>query len=384
MELFKPRKGAVAAATHGVPFAPLPVQAPAIASPFSDSSVLAGIHAEHLRIARENAPIDRAAAMSLAPVAKARNIMAGTIARFPLAILAGNSPYADAPAWATQIERYRPSYQTMVWTVDALIFYGRAFWLVTDRYASGTPRYFQWVPEWKASVTDEGLLTEAFGKKVNPQDYIRIDAHHEGFLSFGSRLLRKSLATERAAENAAENPVPSIELHQLDGDDLTTEERQALIQEWRNARTSAGGGVAFTNAALEVRTHGIAAENLLIDAQNQAAVAVARALGVPAWAVDANVTGTSLSYSNSHTRARELIDFGLRPYMDAITARLSMDDVLAHGVWCKFDTREIIQPPFKERMEAYKVAIEAGLYTAEDCRALEEGTPLEKKENTDG
>lgn len=380
--MFNFRRKDALRASRSEAVAPLPVTAPQVASPFSDNSHLHRVEARHLEV-RPQGPLDRASAMGLAPVAKARQVMTGTIARFPLTVMSGATPHSEPPAWAGQIEQNRPRFQTIAWTVDALIFYGRAFWLVDDRYSTGLPRYFRWVPEWEAETSEEGYLLAAFGRKVAPSDYIRIDAHHEGFLGFGSKVLRKGLATEQAAMNAAENPVPSIELHQTQGDDLTGEEVQDLISAWRIARTAAGGGVSFTNPSVEVRTHGIAAEQLLIDAQNQTALGVARALGIPAWAVDASVQGSSLSYSNSHTRARELIDFGLRPYMDAITARLSMDDVLARGVWVKFDTTEIIAPPMAERMEAYRLAIEAGIYTAQECRALEEGTPLERKEEND-
>lgn len=380
MDIFSSRRsGAINAAITGLP--PLPVPAPQIASPFSDNSHLGQLHAEHLIEAYKSLPPDRASAMSLSPVSKGRSIIAGTVARFPLVAMQGAQKHPQPPAWVTQIEPGRSRYQTIVWTVDALIFYGRAYWLIEERYSTGYPMRFRWVPEWEASADDNGYLTEAFGRKIAPSDYIRIDAHHEGFLRFGARILRKALSIEQAAENAARNPVPSIELHQVDGDDLTQEEIDQLVNAWRTARNSPNGATAYTNKAVEVRTHGLAAENLLIDAQNQSALAVARALGIPAWAVDASLESQSMSYSNSHSRARELIDFGLRPYMDAITSRLSMDDVLPAGSWVDLETNEIISPPMKERMEAYKVAIEAGIYTPEECRALDGGIPMEGKQD---
>ncbi|MBF0809115.1 phage portal protein [Rothia nasimurium] len=359
----------------------MPTEVFSYASPWADSSTLKEAVITHLHdLPGEDAPINRATAMNLAAVSKARHLIASTIGRFPLVVMSGRETYEQAPGWATQIEAARPRSLTITWTVDHLIFYGRAFWVITDRYATGYPRRFAWVPEAEAEVSETGVLTAAWGHPVSPEAYIRFDAPHEGLLNFGRRILRKALDTERAAENAAANPVPSIELHQVSGDELTDDQVDQLLEGWRLARTAKGGGVAFTNPVVEARTHGQAAEQLLIDAQNQAALGIARAMGVPAWAVDANVAGFSMNYSNSASRGRELIDFGLMPYMAAIADRLSMDDVAARGVWVKFETSDYLDPPFREKVEALKVAIDAGIYSPDDARKIIQGIPLESKE----
>lgn len=366
--------------------APAAAAAFSLASPWSDSGNLEKATLAHLyadTAMGNHSPVVRSDAMSLAAVAKARNIITGTISRFPMVIMQGTTPHDNPAAWAEQPEPARSRSQTILWTVDSLIFYGRAFWLITDRYADGAPRRFAMVPEHKATVDENGNLIAAFDLPVTGNQYIRFDAPHEGVLNFGSRILRKALDTERAAENAAANPVPSIELHQVDGDDLTVEEVQELLAQWRTSRSARGGGVGFTNRTLEVKTHGQPAEQLLIDAQNQAAIGIARMMGLPAWAVDAVVAGSSLNYSNNSARARELIDFGLYPYMSAITDRLSMDDVLRHGTWVRFEESEFISPSLKERLEAYKIAIEAGIYTAEEARNLIDGIPLESRTRND-
>lgn len=360
---------------------PLPGYSFAAASPWADSHLKEATFAHLHDLPAENLPLTRTEAMSLSAVAKARTVIAGTIGRFPLVVMSGREAYAYNLAWSEQIEPHRPRSATITWTVDSLLFYGRAFWVITDRYENGRPRRFVWVPEHEAEVSDSGQLTGAFGYEVQPDQYIRFDAPHEGLLNFGRRVLRKALDTERAAENAAANPVPSIELHQTGGDELTDEEIDNMLTGWRAARSSKGGGVGFTNPMIEVKTHGQAAEQLLIDAQNQAALGIARAMGVPAWVVDASVQGASMNYSNSASRGRELIDFGLMPYMAAIADRLSMDDVAPRGVWVKFETTDYLDPPMKEKMDALKVAIDAGIYTADDARKILQGVPLESKED---
>lgn len=353
-----------------------------VPSPWSDSSGLESVKLAHLYEGSAfvtEAPVSRSNAMSLSAVSKARHILCGTISRFPLLIMQGTARHNTPAAWAEQPEVSRPRSQTILWTVDALIFYGRAFWVISERYATGLPKNFMLVPEYLAEVDENGYLKKAFGIDIAPSDYIRFDAPHEGVLNFGAKTLRKAIATERAAENAAANPVPSIELHQVDGDDMTSEEIQELLQQWRAGRSAQGGGVSYSNKTLEVRTHGQPAEQLLIDAQNQAAINIARMMGLPAWAVDATVAGSSLNYSNSPSRARELVDFGLMPYMTAITDRLSMDDILPRGTWCKFEEADLIAPPLRERLEAYRIAIDAGIYTPAEVRNLLHGIPLESK-----
>lgn len=361
---------------------------PPLASPFSDydSTPLISAKLDHLIPPWANGRIDRAAAMTLPAVAKGRNLVCGTISRCPLIAMNGTERVDAAPAWCSQPEPERPRSQTINWTLDALLFYGRAFWLVRDRYATGYPRYFRFLPEADIETDEYGRLVTAYGQPVKEGDYIRFDSPNDALLISGARHIRAALALEQAAARAALNPVPSVELHQTKGADLTQEEIDALVDAWAKARNGSNGGVAYTSQGIEVNTHGQPAEQLMIEARAAVNVDTARALGLPAWALDAPIAGASMTYSNSWSRARELIDFGLSPYMAAITDRLSMDDVLSAGRWAMFDTTALTRPAFKERMDGYAAAIAAGIYSAEECKLLEQGVPLEnnkKEENGD-
>jgi hypothetical protein len=58
--------------------------------------------------------------------------------------------------------RARPGYITYLWTVDALKFYGRACWFITERYADTTrPKPLQWLPEWNHRPTTTGDPAQA-------------------------------------------------------------------------------------------------------------------------------------------------------------------------------------------------------------------------------
>lgn len=324
-------------------------------------------------------PIGRRQAMAIAPIAKSRHIITGMIARFPLTHMRGGKRAETQNQLVKQPEAGRPLSTSLTWWTDALLFHGRCWLLIDERYAEDNrPRRLKWVPEHRAGVDSHGRLISAFGSPVAEGEYIRIDGPHEGILNFGRGLLREAIDIADAASRAAANPVPSIELHQTGGTPLTAEQRAELVQSWANARTGRNGGVAYTNSVIEAKTHGQAAEQLLISARNTIAIDMARLCGLPAWAVDAVVEGSSMTYNNAPSRSRELIDFGLQPYMTAITDRLSMDDVLGAGHWAKFDTTAALSPDFKSRMDGYKVAIDAGVYTADECRQMEAGIPLEE------
>lgn len=348
-----------------------------------DASLIAELFGDH---AAENLPLSRDAAMSVPAIARARNVLCTTAGRLPLLtyrdrdLAPGRSPL-DQPERVA----FRPRFVTLLWTVDAMLFYGRAWWIVVERYAEdGRPRSFEWVPEWNARIVDGQLVGTLDGRHrtIAERDVVRIDGPHDGILNYGSATIRQAMRLDRAALRIAENPVPAIELHQTTPDELEDDEIDKLVDRWIKARRRTG--VGYTNAAIETKTLGLNPEQLIIEGRKLAALECARMVNVPAWVVDAPVEGSSLTYSNVPSRSRELIDFALMPYLAAIESRLSLDDVLAAGWWCRFDVDELLRGDFKDRMDGYKVAVESGVYKAEELRQREEGRPAERLDDENG
>lgn len=353
-----------------------------VLSPWADRAALEAAVFTHLHdLDADTMPATRGDAMSVGAVARGRNLITSTVARLPLVAMRGTSPHPDQPSIITQPEEGRARYLTLVWTLDALIFYGRAFWHVTRRDFDGKPARVEFVPEWHATLNDTGQLTHVASKPVDPADTIRFDAHHEGFLAYAAMTVKTATRLNRAALTASDNPVPAIELHQTGGTPLQVDEARRMVEQFIAARKRSG--VAYTSASIETKTHGTSPEQLLIDGRKASALEVARALGLPAWAVDAPTEGTSMTYSNVPSRARELIDYSLAPYMECITSRLSLDDILPRGTWARFNTDTLLVEAFPERMAAYKTAIETGVYSVDDLKRRELGTPLEPDRNTD-
>ncbi len=331
---------------------------------------------------RDALPMTRAEAMSVPEVARARNVLAGTAGRLPLRV----HDQAGRPVAGTvlaQPEPGRPALVTLTWAVDALLFYGRAWWVITSRDNAGLPLAVEWVPEWSADLTDDGVLIGHIdGRRFDEFDVIRIDGPHEGVLATGTPTIRQAVRLQRAALRVADNPVPAINLHHEGAGRLTPDEIDNLIDSWVKARRGDNGGVAYTNSAINAQVLGLNPEQLLIEGRRMAALQVARALGVPAWVIDAPVEGSALTYSNTPSRSRELVDYGLSPYLAAIESRLSMGDVLPDGQWARFDVDELLRADFGDRMSAYKTAREAGVYTVDELREREHGRPVTSEEIT--
>lgn len=350
-----------------------------VASPFANDTQLGKLVLSDLfGTNADSLPVTRAVAMTVPAVARARNTLAPLVGRLPLRTYRGDALMPASPLDVPETAPARSRQATMTWTMDSMLFYGRAWWVVSQRYAdTGRPASFRWVPEWDARIEGGQLVGTVAGEDFAPRDVVRIDGPHEGILNFGAETIRQAQRLDSAANRIADNPVPAIELHQTTPDSMTDDEIDKMIETWQLARRKSG--VAYTSSAVETKIHGLNPEQLIVEGRKFSALQIARMLGVPAWVVDAEVGGSSLTYSNVPSRSRELVDYSLTPYLSAIEGRLSMDDILPRGQWCRFDLDELLRADFGDRMNAYKVAIESKVYTVDELRAREAGTPAEQE-----
>lgn len=359
------------------PSVPLPAPPPQVGSPWASADALSVITWAGLLDGSEALPVTRQQVIALPAVARGRDLIAVSVARMPLAAVNSAGRLADQPRIMARPEVGRARFNTLVWTVDDLIFTGRSVWLVTDRYAEdGRPRTARYAPPSSVETDTEGNVVAVFTRPIeDPRDVIRFDGPHEGILTRANETVRTTRALFADYARAVRSPNPDIDLHQTGGDPLSDDEISALITWWTQARAT--GRVAYTNQSVEARALGQQPENLLVAARHEAALDLARHMGLPAWAVDAEVGGSSLTYQNVPSRSRELIDYTLAGYMEAITGRLSLDDVTPAGVWAAFSTDTLTDGDFAARMAAAEIAIRSGVYTAEQMRAREAGAPLE-------
>jgi hypothetical protein len=283
-------------------------------------------------------PITRAEAMAVPAMARARHLLVGAVATCPLVAYAGQDPLPDdqQPAWCYRTDGDVSPWHRMAWTVDDLLFSGWSLWAV-DRGADGALLAADRVPRDRWSFGDGGtvLVDDRPAKRA---DVLLLPGPHEGVLTFAARTIRSASRMERAAARHASNPVPSVELRQTQDVPLSDAERDSLVASWVSARASDNGAVGFTSYGIEAHPLGQVPEQLLVEGRNAAAVDVARHVSMPAAMLDATSAGASLTYETTQGRSGQFLDYGVRLYVDAIAARLSMDDVLPRGKRIVLDT----------------------------------------------
>ena len=284
-------------------------------------------------------PVSRPEALSVPAVARARMMIAGTIARIPLVTLVRDVADDPQPSWCQRTDGLSSPFTRMLWTVDDLYFYGDSLWIGTrgaDRFPLGLERvpYGAWSVDGDRNI----VIPAELASRLAPYCLVYIPGPHEGILSFGQRSIRAASIMDAAALDTARHPF-RVELHQTSDAPMTDGDIDALIAKARSAMYE-NGGVLWTNQAVEARIHTFDPGALLIDGRNQAAVDVARVSGLPASLIDANTAGSSLTYETSTGRNREFLDYCLSTYMAAVTSRLSMDDVVPAGHRTAFDTSD--------------------------------------------
>lgn len=314
----------------------LPAQAAALTpvSPFSPRDVLRSI------IVPSDTPaiVDRTAAMGLAPLAKARRVICSSVAKCPLVLQRGGEPVDHEPPWMSGTNGPISPYHRMVWTVDDLLFYGFSLWAV-ERDSAGQIVAADRVPIEYWSLTAEGEVTYR-GNVVSPDECVLIPGIDEGILAYPEPL-RHAIDLNKSAARAAKIPIPHTELKQVSGKPLSDKQKNDLISEWISARQSKNGGVSFTNAAIEVKTHGQYDARVLVDGVQAQSVQLAQITGIPAIILDAANSDGTMRYSNVNARNAELLDYCLSSFMGPIAARLGLDDIVGTGYSVDFDVSSL-------------------------------------------
>lgn len=308
------------------------------------SSRLASPFAEHANIHTisvadfPQAPTSRAEAMRVPAVVRARNLVCTTIARTPMAV------DGVAPGWLTSATPVGAPAQSlfhrMLHTADDLLFYGVSLWAL-ERGVSGAPTAAIHVPRHRWQIDADAIVIDG---RLRPDmsELCVFQGIHDGVLQLCGDTFRDALNIARAASRVGATPAALIELRQTNDADISDAQIDAIISRYIAARRGENGGVSFSSTGIEVVEHDMAAENLLIDGRNAAAVDIARIFSVPAAFIDATVGGTSLSYSNAQSRMVELVTFGVEPLMSAIEARLSLDDMTDPGTSVNFDVAALL------------------------------------------
>ena len=333
--------------------------------------------------------VTREQAMSVPAVARARNILCGTVGTIPLEEYNSQDQEIKNRVVIDQPDPAVPRAVTLTWLAEDLLFYGVGYLQVMDvSPADGRPYRMRRINPNRVSynlATDRSVI-ESYNLDTTklPNDglgsLIVFQGWDEGVLARAGRTIQTAIELEAAAYRMASEPVPQMVLNNegmnLDGDSVAK-----LLASFKQARRDRS--TAYTEGPIKLQTLGFdSAQMQLVEARSHAASEVARLMGIPAWYL--NAESASSTYSNVSAERRSLVDFGLRPLLTVIEDRLSMDDVTPRGQKVRFDLDDFLRGnPAEQSDIAIKLAT-ANIITIDEARDMVDyapSTPMGGPEN---
>lgn len=327
----------------------------------------------------------RQLAMSVPSVARARNIICGTIGSLPLTTFNRiTGQYVDPHRVINQPDPRVAGFVIYNWLAEDIWLYGAGYGQVLEMYSStdgGRVRAWTRVSPDRVTVDTDFLNTEITGYKVDGKSVplqgvgslIRFDGPDEGLLHRAGKTVAAAVYLENAAVNYAKEPAPSMVL-KSNGTNLTAERISALLSAWKTARQSRS--TAFLNADVNLEQFGFDPKSMqLAEARQYVALELARACGIPAYFLSAEQT--SMTYSNAVTERRSLVDFSLRPILKAIEERLSLPDFVPNPVMVRFALDDFLRGNALERAQVYEILNRIGAMSVEQIQREEDLIPNE-------
>ena len=326
------------------------------------------------------ARVSRHDAMTVPSVARARNLICGTVASIPLEYYKTSTGEVIAPPrWIKQLSKNQPSFITISWIVDSLLFYGVSYLLVTERYAEdGRPASFEWVANSRVTFTTdlEGIMVTQYYVDMSPvsmNDIVTIQGFDEGVLDRAGRTIQAAIDVDRAAALNSANPQPAGFLKNS-GADLPPNEVQGLISAWKRARQN--NSTAYLTSTLDYSPVSFSPKDMMYnEAVQNLSTQIARAMNVPAYYLSAD-QNTTMTYANVQDERKQFYALSIEPYIQAIQSRLSMDDISTAGHEVKFCVGDTFlkQDPLVE-IQVLEKLLSLGLITTEQAMAMTDLTP---------
>jgi HK97 family phage portal protein len=334
-------------------------------------------------------PMDRALAMQVPAVARCRNLIAGVISYLPLELYKKSTgAELGSPVWLEQPDIRQPRSVTISATIDSLIFYGVAYWRVTEVYADDLrPSRFEWVSNLRVNAQLNPKGTEVMyytidGTQVpmsGPGSLITFQGLIQGVLQTAGRTIQSALDIERAAAVASQTPMATGYLKNT-GADLPEDHVQGLLATWKASRASRS--TAYLTSTLSYESVGFSPKDMMYNEASQyLATQVARAMNVPAYYISADMNN-SMTYQNIIDGRKEFVAYSLQPFICAIEDRLSMNDITANGNVVKFNIEEsFLRADTMKRLEAIEKMLTLGLIDLDHAKEMENMTPEGSESN---
>ena len=327
--------------------------------------------------------LDRNYAMQVPAVSRCRNLIAGVVSYLPLKLYKKSSgEVLGSPLWLEQPDYRQPRSVTLSWTVDSLLFYGVAYWRVTELYADDLrPSRFEWIANNRVTFTTNKFGTEVSAYYVDGVDapmsgigsLVTFQGLTQGVLQTASRTIQSALDIEKAAAVSAQTPMPSGYIKNT-GADLPEQQVSGLLAQWKQSRQNRS--TAYLTSTLSYETTGFSPKEMAyVESIQYSSTQVARAMNVPPFMVSSDMNN-SMTYQNVLDSRKEFVSYTLQPYICAIEDRLSMDDITPRGHVVKFAIEEsFLRADTMKRLEAIEKMLSLGLIDVDDAKEMENLTP---------
>ncbi len=324
--------------------------------------------------------VSRKDAMSVPSVARARNLICGTVASIPLEYYNKRTgEVMAAPRWINQLSKNQPSFVTINWIVDSLLFYGNAYLRVTERYAEdGRPSAFEWIANSRVTFTTdlEGIMITQYYVDANPidmNDIVTIQGLDEGVLERAGKTIQAAIDINKAASISAATPMSSGILRNT-GADLPPQEVSGLLAAWKRSRQN--NSTAYLTSTLEFQSTQFSPKDMMYnEAIQNLSTEIARAMNVPAYYLSAD-QNTTMTYANVTEERKQFYALSIEPYIQAIQTRLSMDDISTAGHEVRFAVFDTFlkNDPMVE-LQVIEKLLTLGLITTEQAMEMTDLTP---------
>jgi len=323
-------------------------------------------------------------AMTIPTFASCRQLIVGTAAQIKPKRVRGVEELP--PIWMMrQVDPDETYTTTLGKTLEDLMFYGKAAWLVlsrdgvpTERNPKGLPVRARHVPvndvqrELSDNLADYSRVKYYVinGVQVDPEDVIWFEVGHEGILTYGADVLSKAKGLEEAAARMVATDLPAGIIYNQ-GSELGPDEARSLIETFTKARKENAIGL-LQGATYESHGAQSALDLQMIEARSMAATEIARLFCVPVAMVNASPSGNSsaLLYANVSQNLTNFVKQAVYPYLRCIEQTMSRDDVTASGQSVVFDVASYLRNDPEASVSWSTQLVSGGVLTVDEARSF--------------
>ena len=276
--------------------------------------------------------------------------------------------YIEGESWFTRPDPAVTRNFIMASTFSDLLFYGRAFWLITSRYSTGYPASFKWLPAANINTLDQAGpawfqpsdQVQFNGVDVDSTNLVQFLAPSMGIVYSGAAAIDTAWKLDTAARRFSSNEIAAGYLQQRGGEPMSAEDLGELAAAWSLARQR--NAIGALNEFVEWKEFDSDPNRLqLVESRQYQSLELARLANIPPYLVGAP-TGTGMTYQNALQARQDLYLFGAKPFLDCIQETLSGNNVLPAGKHVEFDLDDylgdndlvespLVTTPTSDRME---------------------------------